>query len=104
MLPAEPLARSTWTKDHRYLTLFRQTMNANITALKSSLETGDFTLQGLSALLAEQDRNTSNNDGALNEFQHFAFAATGNDTLHHEQVRKDHDRSFFEVDMQCDAK
>ena len=80
--PAEPMARKTWNTDHRYPTRFKQTMNAKIAALDSTLETGDLSLAGLSALLAEQDAITSNNEGTLNEFQHYAFAATGDDNLH----------------------
>jgi hypothetical protein len=34
--PAGPLARSTWNKDHRYPTKFRQMMTANIAALEST--------------------------------------------------------------------
>ena len=98
--PAEPLARKTWTKDHRYPTRFKQTMQANVAALDSFLDSEALSLTGLSALLAEQDAVTSNNDGTLNESQHYAFAAASDDTLHYGQMRRDPDRSLFEMDMQ----
>jgi hypothetical protein len=78
-------------------------MTTNIAALDCTLETGDFTLQGLSALLAEQSLITSNNKGTSNELQQFAFVAAGDDTLHYGQMRKDRDRSSFEADMQCEV-
>jgi hypothetical protein len=39
----------------------------------------------------------------LNEFQHFTFVAAGDNTLHYGQMRKDPDRSFFKVNMQCEV-
>jgi hypothetical protein len=100
LAPTDPTVRGDWNQAHRYPTRFKQTMTANIAALETTIVEEEFTLQGLSALLAEQNAISSNDDGTSNEFQHYAFAAAGDDTLHYGQMRKDADRSFFEVDMQ----
>ena len=75
-------------------------MNANVAALEYSLVEESLGLQGLSALLADQDLIYSNDHGILNESQHYAFAAAGDDSLHYGQMRKNPDRSLFEADMQ----
>jgi hypothetical protein len=36
----------------------------------------------------------------LNEFQHYAFAAAGDGSLHYGQMRKNPDSSLFDADMQ----
>ena len=57
-------------------------------------------MQGSSALLADHDLIYSNDNRMLNEFQHYAFTAAGDDSLYYGQIWKDPNRSLFEADMQ----
>lgn len=102
LAPKTPVAREAWNPNHQYSTRFKKTMTANVAALETTLENEihHFSLNGLCALMAEQDAIHSNNDGTSNILHPFAFAAANDDTLHYGQMRKDPDRDKFEIDMQ----
>jgi histone deacetylase 1/2 len=58
-----------------------------------------FSFNFLTALLANQDAINDIGDDMPNEYQHYAFAAASDDSLHYGAMRKDKDRPLFEEDM-----
>ena len=78
-----------WNSNHRYSTRFKKTVTANVAALENALdnENNHFSLNGLSALLAEQDAIHSNDDGTFNLLHPVAFPAANGDTLHYGQTK-----------------
>jgi hypothetical protein len=78
-------------------------MDANFAALAAAEEQDHppiFSNHYLTALLARHNHMHDIGDGTPNEVQHFAFAASSDDTLHHGQVKRDVDHHHYEKDMQ----
>ena len=99
--PSAPVTRSQRVSTHPYPTRFKQILHANIASLESSeLEhSPDFSFNYLTVLLASHDSMNDLGDGTPNESQHFAFAASNEDTLHYGAMKQDDDRLLFEKDM-----